>query len=756
MRRCFLHLSHHLVVGAALCGPQCLAADSEVDGTLNEKVVVGSRVEESNLELAGSVVKKSADDLLKRGVTGLVDALQREPGVSVPLDIAGTDGLVPYLQGGNNSINIRGLEGNRVNLMVDGIRQPEDFTARSFLGSGGPGRIYFDPSVLASIEVFKSATSSLYGSDALAGTVATQTEGPRTLLDESLSGRAFRFNSNYETQNNSWSQRVAGAFGNGRHAASFVYSYRTGNELENNSDQEPNPLEFESHAFVLKSLHRIGDWTFEPTVDSFRQTSSGELLSLLGSSQIGETLLATSDALRTRERVSLSATWNPEAEPYGLQSLVFRGYTQNSFSGNVNDQQVRVNPGAINEFIRDRRNDLSYQTDIIGFDLQAEHLFEGRTMNRLSYGYEFSVSDVESALLRTDSPMAPQNLLNMAPTTVWRNGLYLNSRFTFGDRGQWVISPALRVDDYRVDPENSDEFLNQTEYTVFDEFGRIAGTESVRAQRYENLAFAPSLRVQYWLDDDSQVYASWAQGVRNPSAEELTGVFQHEEDFITLPNPDLEEERSQSFEVGYKRDGRIFQSSASVYYNSYEGFLESAVPTGEFLDGLEIQRTVNRDEATIYGIELQTEAQLGQWNPALDGFRVGASFSWAEGTTDSPVDGEQPLNTIEPWKANLWVGYLNPEDQWGVELFATYFAAKDQDDIAGDIPATDAYTLVDLTGFYRLGENSVLRGGVRNLLDQEYVIWSRANRGSGHNGGARNGRFTQPGINAFLGLEFEF
>ena len=88
-------------------------------------------------------------------------------------------------------MNIRGLEANRVALEIDGIRQPEDFVAQAFLGAGGPGRIYFDPAVLHQIEIFKSASSSLYGSDALGGTVALRTVTPASLPRRRAGGDSF-------------------------------------------------------------------------------------------------------------------------------------------------------------------------------------------------------------------------------------------------------------------------------------------------------------------------------------------------------------------------------------------------------------------------------------------------------------------------------------------------------------------------------------------------------------------------------------
>lgn len=99
-------------------------------------------------EVRASTSRIEAVDLLKRGAVTLPDALQREPGVSVPLDVAGIDPLVPYLEGGSAGINVRGLQGNRVRISVDGIPQPDDFVARSFEGAGTdllrPCCLFFD------------------------------------------------------------------------------------------------------------------------------------------------------------------------------------------------------------------------------------------------------------------------------------------------------------------------------------------------------------------------------------------------------------------------------------------------------------------------------------------------------------------------------------------------------------------------------------------------------------------------------------
>lgn len=731
--------------------------DGEELGELLETVVVATGNEARALQTAGSAAAISADELLGNGALNLVDILQREPGVSIPFDVAGTDGLVPYLQGGSNSINIRGLEGNRVNLTVDGIRQPEDFTARSFSGSGGPGRVYFDPAVFSQVEVFKSAASSRFGSDAVAGAVMGRTEGPLTLLGPGVKGRTYRSSNQVAGVNESLNQRLAGAWGNGRHATSFVYSGRIGHETENNSNEAANPMDFTSHAFVGQWLSLLDEWTIESTIDIFQYDSFTDLTSIETTTLVGQNVHVVSDGERERFRISAEATWEPHEAPAFMDEITIRPYWQSSYSANYNIQQLLINPGTPGETLRDRINDLYYETDIGGLDLRFSKALDSSTItHRMNYGYEGSISFVRSALIRTDFPASPDNLLNMAPSEVCRHGLYFSDEITFGDRDQWVITPSIRVEGYRVEPDNTEDYLSQTSYPIFDAFGRLIGTESVEAVSYDHFTFAPAISALYRFTPDFNTYVSVSQGIRNPTAEDLMGVFIHEDDFITLPNPDLEEETSVSCELGLQYDGSGFRAQIATYWNFYDKFIERGIATGEFLDGRQVQRAENVNEAEIYGIELQAEGDLGCYSSRAEGFILGASFSYSEGIQTDDSGFREPLNTVEPWKSSIWLGYDALSGKWGVDLIGTYVSGKDEEDIAGDVDPTDPYVLVDLNGYYRISEHLLLRAGVKNLLDQEYVLWSRANRGSGHNGGVVAGIDTQPGINGFLSLEFEF
>lgn len=686
-----------------------------------------------NARLRGSTTSIDAEDLLSKGAVTLPDSLQREPGVSVPLDIAGVDSLVPYLEGGSNSINIRGLEGNRVQVLVDGIAQPDDFVVRSFQGSGGPGRIYFDPAVFSSLDLLRTASS---GSGSLAGTVAGQAESPFTLLGDSLIGKAFSSTSTYSSNNRSWNERLSGAWGNGDLASSIVYSYRQGHELENNSGIPANPTDAESHAVVWKTVIRNSSLTVIPTIDIFRSKAFTDLDSIETESLIGRTIDASSDSVRSRFRVSLDFDFEPDGRGWFADKYTGKVYNQRSESNNLNLQSVLTPFGGL----RDRVNDLSYYTNRAGVNLAASKELQ---MHSLTYEYQVARSDISGSLNRQDGLAAPIDFPNLAPSIVWDHSLTMVDEISISDR--WSVSPALRFQYSRVNPTNTPEFLAQTALPVFDEVGRLVGQRTIAAIDYENEFLSPSLLLEYEKTDELSFFGSYTRGFRNPTAEELAGVFVHPNNLsISLPNPDLRAEDSHLFEVGLRHQSSSWDSLFAIYYNRYGNFLESNVPTGEVIDGLNVLRTENSTNTKIYGVELKSE-----WSDGC--LRLGGTFGWSEG-----VSGTAPLNTVEPWKAVAWAGFSGPEENWGLELVGTYVAAKTEAKITGDLPATDDFFLLDLIGHYHLSDRMILRGGVRNLLDQEYVLWARANRGSGHAGGVTSGIDTQPGINGFLGFEITF
>ena len=108
------------------------ASTGSVVEELDEIVVVATRTEQRWLDTAGTVTRVDHAELVETGAQDLGGIVKYDPTVVVPFDMTTGDGAVAYAATGSASFNIRGTEGNRVGVEVDGIRQPPEYVSTSF------------------------------------------------------------------------------------------------------------------------------------------------------------------------------------------------------------------------------------------------------------------------------------------------------------------------------------------------------------------------------------------------------------------------------------------------------------------------------------------------------------------------------------------------------------------------------------------------------------------------------------------------
>ncbi len=126
--------------------------------------------------------------------------------------------------------------------------------------------------------------------------------------------------------------------------------------------------------------------------------------------------------------------------------------------------------------------------------------------------------------------------------------------------------------------------------------------------------------------ESARAYAGYRMGIRNPTAEELTMVFDHPSggyQQITVPNPDLKQEVSPAFKLGYKGESETGRFAVEGFFTKYRDFIEKNVPVGRLLDGTALSTTKNQGEAIICGFEASGEWNLGETAPRLDGWTLG-------------------------------------------------------------------------------------------------------------------------------------
>lgn len=148
---------------------------------LRDVVVSASRDEQDADSLPMTVDVIDAKQMEEEQVGDIRELAAKLPNVTVPrsparFTLAGS----PTGRDQNSGFNIRGLEGNRVLMLVDGVRLPRSYT----FSANAFGRDYLDLGLVQRVEILRGAVPALYGSDGMGGLVNFITVQPSDLLKD--------------------------------------------------------------------------------------------------------------------------------------------------------------------------------------------------------------------------------------------------------------------------------------------------------------------------------------------------------------------------------------------------------------------------------------------------------------------------------------------------------------------------------------------------------------------------------------------
>ena len=743
-------------IASGLLGMACPARGEE---ELEEVTVVGSRIGKPWIDAPGSTLKTDSEELLKLGTQDLAGFAKYDPTVSLPFDFSSGDGAYAYGQSGYGSVNIRGMEGNRIAIELDGVRQPPQYVSTAFDqgsdgGAGGIGRDYFDPAMFEMIEVLKGGASALYGSDALGGVVAFTTPGPEHFLKGGDRGGLLR--TQYFSVNESFATQAGGAVRAGDTSFMLMGAYRNGGETANNGNVPPNPASFDSYSLLFKAEHRWGRHLLRLAVETFQRDTFINAKSAAESPFVLFNNFVHNQQFLERQRVS--AWWEYEPERW-LDEVKTHVYWQQASSTSESDSASKpvLDGGGlpIPGTTTTRQQSIQFDTDILGLSSTATKEFDGPggTIHQLLMGIDVSYEESENRFERINNGL-PSDRISFSPSETTRAGIFVQDEIRIGER--WFVTPGLRVDWQSIKPNPDQAYL--------DRLASLGNFGYAPPEDYENVAFSPRLTVAWKPEDTLQWYASYAHGVRNPTAEELSMIFDHPPDSsnpagaMTVPNPDLEEERSDAFEIGVKSDNEVGRFQAAAYYTRYSDFIENGVDTGDDDDdGRDILTTVNRGRSEIYGFELSGTYNLGHRWDAAAGWQIGLSTGKSVGINRTD---DTWLNTIEPWKTIAFIGYEDPAGKFGARLTGIYtdeVTRVDDTTNQSEFYRPPAWFTLDLGVFWRPDETLTIHAGLNNIFDEKYWTWGSVRRGNGHLGGTSvSERSTAPGRNFSLSLTKTF
>ncbi|MDM0013779.1 TonB-dependent hemoglobin/transferrin/lactoferrin family receptor [Variovorax sp. J22P168] len=700
---------------------------------LGEIVVSGSRTEQIKDDIPATVEIIDREQIEFEQIHDIRDAVRDIPNVSVRRAPA-RFGLATGNTGrdGNAGFNIRGLDGNRVLIMNDGIRSPRSyvFSANAF------GREYFDMGLVERIEIIKGPASALYGSDGLAGLVNFITRSPNDILgaDKTFGGSA---NVGYSGDDNGWFAGVTMA-GRASDTVSWLVSAngsRT-HELENmgtnyawNTDRTaPNPESGDNKSLLAKVIMTpTAAQTHTLTFEHVDRANAYNLLSGLSKPPLNAASVIGLGALTNLQRDRL--TWDGRLRVDSTLADSVLGYV--SYQKASSREQAWEN-----RFISaDRSRDVTYDENTWQFGLQAMKTINmGSWAQHITYGIDYTDTDVKNLQTGVVPPAGEVYPLKRFPDTREKTAaFYVQDEFV---HDRWSITPGVRFDSFDIDADQ-------------------AGFNA-RAVSLSDSAVSPKLGILYRATPQLTLYGNYASGFKAPNAFQVNNFFENvTSGYLTIPNPNLKPETSHNFELGTRGRYGILNFEAAAFTGNYDDLIENDRQVGGVFGSRTnpaVFQSVNIASARIYGFEFKGELD---WTRNGTGFSLPFAYGQTHGENRT---ANVPLNSIDPQKLAVALKYQAPT--WSVRLDAVHHSAKRRSDVDPAEVATGVQflapsaTTLDINAQWRIRRDLRLNVAVVNLTDKKYWMWSDI-RGLATSSTIRDA-YTQPGRHFNVSLVADF
>ena len=640
---------------------------------------------------------------------------------------------------------MRGVEGNRVGISVDGVNLPdsEENSLYARYGNFNSSRLAIDPELVQGIDIMRGSDSFNSGSGSLGGSVNYRTLGADDIVFPENNWGVLLKNS-YASKNREWTHTAGVGYKDEKFDMALLYSYRDGHEMKSNGTGEairgrergvPDPATHKNRSYLAKFGYFI---------------TPSHKVSLSFNAQ--------------RDN-----NWVDE-ESYSL--------TQSSWR-EVRDFGKRYNSNLAYEYFPENNRLLSYiKADI---DLQKTEI--GSENTKGNQQYDFSVP-------YWPKPLKPERKADEIQTTNMKNkfkraSLRVDSvplDILWGTH-QFTVRTSVSQKDF--ENENNKTFYTgeRTEESI----QHPVRTRSFMAQLQDNVIwneiFSSQLGVRYDWDQlvpqdlkatcracsakpasntfqsvsgslglDAQVNETWkvgyniSTGYRVPTASEMYFSFEHPQG-NWFPNPKLKAEQALNNSIHIQAEHSVGTYNLNVYHSRYKNFLteqesifEKINPyyfedsrSGELFYTTIAQQAVNIDRATVSGVELTTKTNLDQVVSFIpEGWKFLANLGYSKGRLKGT---ESSMLSIQPLKIILGFGYEDPEDRWGLNARATYLGAKkakdaqiiDYSSLRKEVKTypylNGSATLFDVYGFYKVNKHVILRAGIYNILNRKYHTW---------------------------------
>lgn len=697
------------------------STDSSDSGVVLDKLVIeGKAVTESQPESSVSVI--TSDEIEKSMSTNVEDLVRYEPGVGVTKDD----------RFGIGSINVRGLDGDRVKITIDGVEQTDGYgPTTTYLRAG---RTAVDLDSLEQVEIVKGGDVT-EGSGALGGVVKFRTKEPASFLNSEGDDTYIAVKAGYRSASSEISKTATIANRTGDLESLLVYTRRDGHDTENNGDQTGgvgvsrglnDPGDTDSDNVLAKVQYQLNDENRIGLVaEHYVADSAFDLLSE-SSATATRTVDNRSDDETKRTRLGISHENTHANAAYDSMKWQLDYQKTRTTNGTYIDTTT-LSSGTVSHRYVDR----FYEDESTALRADFNKKVGAHTAR---YGFNYDYKTLENLNKNTvDGVTATTRFSPVADGKIF--GAYVEDSWAVTDR--FRLLPAVRYDHYSYS-------------TSGDEYIDAWGDNS-------NRALTAQIGTEFDLTRNYSVFGKYGTGFRAPDMDDLYYYFENAGTgyaYRIKPNPDLKPEHSLFLEGGFRADGTYGSGEITAFYNRYRDFIEQVSLGASATYNLGEYTNVNIDRVLIKGLEVKGQLNLDQVYSAIpNGWALKGAAAYADGKNQ---EDNEPLDSIAPLTVVLGLSYDSPSSRWGSRLNWTWVDSKKAKDITSSNQwlAIPSYSKLDLTGYYKPFEKLTVSAGLFNITDEKYWVWNDIRNLT--NSSENLDRYSEAGRNVGVDVTYEF
>jgi len=578
-------------------------------------------------------------------------------------------------QFGGGSPVIRGMESNRVLLVVDGVRMNNAIYRKGHLQNS----ITVSPNQLDRTEIVFGPSSVIYGSDALGGVIHYYTKTP-SLSEETKVNTSFfnRFssvnneittNASVEISSKKWASFTSVSYSDfgdlqmGRNRRHGFDDWGRVTEYSQNTDDffsatptandDPNlqrntgfnQTDLLQKFYIPLSTNTDLKLNFQystssdiPRFDRLDERRNGEL-------RFAEWYYGPQDRLLISPQLSINpgASWLDK----GTFTLAYQ---------NIEESRIQRRFGSLDRSYR------MEEVDIFSFNGDFSVPLTDDKKRSLTYGFEFSYNDVNSNAFGRTLDVSGNEILGFA------GDFPVQSRYP--DGGSTYASYAVYAG-YRQDL-NAKSTLNtgirftktHLEATWIDQtFIMLPETDIA----LDNSAFTATIGYVYKPNKNWQLNGVLSSGFRSPNIDDV-GRVREKAGNITVPNVNVNPEVAYNAEIGIQKyfNDRKFRVGFNTYYTLLDHYIirDDFMVNGSstmLFDGEagNVVANQNRGTAYVFGYTANYQGKLS------NKINTSGFITYTKGRTN---DTKEPLSSIPPLFGQFDLNYSDNKLQLGATV----------------------------------------------------------------------------------------